>query len=88
MNVQLDLFPTEVMETKSDVFYVRSRKRIKQSLLLRMQEDKFTSMADWFDQWVPRALAATAKGANYASSNKRKPKRSRRKVVKKRNLRG
>jgi len=63
------------LELKEEVLYVRCRRRIKKMLLLRMGEDRFESMADWFDQWVPVALAATAKVVKN-KKNSRKSKKA------------
>ena len=86
MNVQLDLFPTKELQPKDDVFYARCRKKHKQALYLRMTQDGFNSLADWFDQWVLKALEATAKGANNAASNKRHSTRRSKPLKKKRNI--
>jgi hypothetical protein len=45
-------FDDTPLEAKKDVFYVRCRPLVKKMLLFRMQQDGFTSMSDWFDQFV------------------------------------
>lgn len=47
---------SENLEAKKDVFYVRCRPSVKKVLLLKMHKDGFTSMADWFDQFVLKTL--------------------------------
>lgn len=69
---QMDLVEYENLESKNDVFYVRCRPRIKALLLTKMAKDGFNSMADWFDQWVPKMI-----GAKNVSNKKRISKRSR-----------
>lgn len=61
MGKQLDLMKHENLETKKDVFYVRCRPSVKAAMLLQMQKDGFTSMADWFDQFVSRAVIPNVK---------------------------
>lgn len=56
MPEELELIKPENLEAKKDVFYVRCRPTIKKVLLLKMNQDGFTSMADWFDQFVTKAI--------------------------------
>lgn len=61
MGEQLVMIPKENLETKKDVFYVRCRPAIKAAVYLQMQKDGFTSMADWFDQFVSKAILPRVK---------------------------
>lgn len=57
MGEQLELMKKENLETKSDVFYTRCRPNVKKVMLMKMQQDGFTSMADWFDQFVNKVVS-------------------------------
>lgn len=59
MGEQLELMKRENLETKNDVFYTRCRPAVKKAMLMKMQLDGFTSMADWFDQFVTKVVAPT-----------------------------
>lgn len=52
------------MEKKDDVFYARCRPKIKKALYLRMNQDGFTSMTDWFEQFVMKSLGKKKKAKN------------------------
>lgn len=49
------------MENKNEVFYARCRPKIKQALYLQMDRDGFTSMTDWFEQFVVQTLGKKCK---------------------------
>lgn len=87
--VQLKL---PLVEKKEEVFYVRCRPKIKKLLEIRKTNDGFSSMSDWFEQWVLSLLGEkrgstigkkirkarkSAKKRNRKTSRKRNGKKSR-----------
>ena len=40
------------VEKRDNIFYVRCRPRVKQALYAQMQADGFSSMTDWFEQFI------------------------------------
>jgi len=60
------------LEKKEEVFYARCRPNIKKALYLQMDLDGFSSMTDWFEQFVISAIVNKKKKMGKNGSNKRK----------------
>jgi len=45
------------LERKSEIFYCRIRPSVKSLLTRAAEQDGFTNMSDWFEQYVTKRLA-------------------------------